>query len=123
MLSVILINKPSSVPATDPLTVFKMRLPNWNPEDVEFVRVLFCNIAATAVAPLAVVVPLANWKVEDPLTWKFKKSAAEPAPEFGALIPIYVPPLVAALPDAIALPTLICEEVALFIGVPVTPRV
>lgn len=32
-----------------------------------------------------------------PLAWKFRKSAAEPAPELGALMPKYVPPLALVL--------------------------
>ncbi len=39
-----------------------------------------------------------------PFFWRLTRSAAEPAPVFGAFSPMYVPPLVAVLPPAIAPP-------------------
>src|ERR1700741_179336 len=53
-----------------------------------------------------------------PLFWKFIKSAADPAPLLGALMPIYVPPLAALFPLAIALPRLNSDCVAELVGAP-----
>src|SRR6185436_8237432 len=55
-----------------------------------------------------------------PFTWKFKKSAALPAPVFGAFNPRYVPPFAAAFPPAIVPPIRTSELVADAIGAPVT---
>ncbi len=80
----------------------------------------FVRPAPLAVMPVAVMFPplsTLNWLV--PFFCRLMKSAAEPAPVFGAFKPMYVPPFVAVLPPAMALPTRIRLWVAELVGAPV----